>query len=162
MSTRRLIPAQLFRPLLGQKPWRVALGYGSFVTFEFGKKIKDGVGEYGAWHLWIYMCDWKLLKAGKVVADSEMPREQVANIVPQLQGRALRQVRISDDLLRTDFRFDGGVVLRCAAYADAKDDEEQWMLFIPGHKVLSNAGGALVLQKSDEPPHRVRAAPVLK
>ncbi len=163
MSTRNLMPAQLFRPLVGQKPWRVALGYGSFVTFEFGKKTKQRGVEHGIWHLWIYMCDWKLSKMGRTVADSEMSREEILHIVSQLEGRALREVRVSDDLRRTAFRFDGGLVLRCAAYDDAKEDEEQWMLFMPNRKVLLNISGALVLKRSDQPRiARVPATPALQ
>ncbi|MBA3237994.1 MAG: hypothetical protein H0T62_06540 [Parachlamydiaceae bacterium] len=55
--------------------WQVKKGHGSFLTFDMGEKIsgnkKDGTIFYsGSIHLWIYMCDWKVLSNGKEILQS--------------------------------------------------------------------------------------------
>jgi hypothetical protein len=39
--------------VVGLTAWGAALGYGSFVTIEFGKEVADRNGRPGEWHLWV-------------------------------------------------------------------------------------------------------------
>jgi hypothetical protein len=52
----------------GLKADNIKLGYGSFLTIDFGEpieiniKTKKGIEKFtrGEWHLWIYMCAWRI------------------------------------------------------------------------------------------------------
>ena len=157
MKHRRDQLEAIFRPLVGQKPWQVRLGYGSFVTMEFGKKTKDSWGVrgerisaiHGEWHLWLYQCDWKLTKHRKLVISSDDDRDSIAPALETLEGRTLECVHIYDDNFNTDFFFSGDLTLRSTGYSDEAPDEERWLLYMPGHKVLLNLPGMLVLKNSN-------------
>jgi hypothetical protein len=159
MKNRNDQLSAIFRPLIGQKPWQVRLGYGSFITMEFGKKIRDSWvlrGEQhsstrGEWHLWVYQCDWKLIQRRKPILSSDDSRADIAHVVEMLEGHALESVHVHGDDFNTDFEFRGGMSLRCTGYADEDQDDERWLLFMPGHKVLVNVPGMLVLQNSNQP-----------
>jgi len=148
----------IFRPLIGQKPWQVGLGYGSFLTMEFGKRTRDSWvtrGErfsavHGEWHLWLYQCDWKLMKHRKPVVSSDDKRDCIGPALAILKGRALESVHIYDNNFDTDFIFAGGFTLRSTGYSDEAPDEERWLLYMPHHKVLLNLPGMLVVKNSNE------------
>lgn len=151
----------MFRPLIGQKPWQVRLGWGSFITMEFGKRSRDSWmahGEqhsavHGQWHLWIYQCDWKLTKNRRLVVSSDDPRDRIRLALGTLEGRTLESVHLFGDDFHTDFLFRGGLRLRTTGYEDGREDEERWLLYTPDHKVLINLPGMLVVQNS-KPPAR--------
>jgi len=148
----------IFRPLIGQKPWQVRLGYGSFVTMEFGKRTRDSwmtrgkrvSAVHGEWHLWLYQCDWKLMKHRKPVVSSDDQRDCIGPAVEMLKGRTLESVHIYDNNFDTDFIFSGGLTLRSTGYSDEAPDDERWLLYMPHHKVLLNLPGMLVVKNSNE------------
>jgi hypothetical protein len=158
MKNRNDQLSAIFRPLIGQKPWQVRLGYGSFITMEFGKRTRDSwvtQGErrsavHGEWHLWIYQCEWKLVRNRKRIVSSEDARERLGPAVEILQGRSLESVCIHDNDFNTDFIFSGGLALRSNGYADEDPGEERWLLYMPHHKVLLNLPGMLVVKNSNE------------
>jgi hypothetical protein len=139
----------VFRPLIGQKPWNVRLGYGSFITMEFGKKARNSV--HGEWHLWVYMCDWTLVKNHKALGSAADAREHIEKVLQSLSGRALESVKVINDDFDTDFIFSGGVVLHTRGLKDEAEDVERWLLFMPKTKVLVNLPGMLLLQNSNQP-----------
>jgi len=158
MRNKRDQLSAIFRPLIGQRPWQVRLGYGSFITMEFGKKTRDtwvahgrrSSAVHGEWHLWIYQCDWKLTKHRRPIVSSEDERDRLAPVVETLKGRILESVRIYDDSFNTDFAFSGGLTLRTTGFSDEDPDEERWLLYMPQHKVLLNLPGMLVVKNSNE------------
>ena len=166
MKNRNDQLSAIFRPLIGRKPWQVRLGYGSFITMEFGKKTTDSwvtrgkrfSTVHGEWHLWIYQCDWKLTKSRKRVASSEDDRDRLGPAVEILQGRTLESVHIYDDSFDTDFLFSGGLTLRCTGYSDEDPDEERWLLYMPHHKVLLNLPGILVVRNANQEYRAPRTA----
>ena len=65
--------SSLIKPLEGNSARNVKLGHGSFITIDFGENraieisTKKGIIHRfrGEWHLWTYMCAWRLDKEGK-------------------------------------------------------------------------------------------------
>jgi hypothetical protein len=82
----------VFRRVYCLPGWRVSTGWGSFLTFEFGEphldirepsvskgNVSEKVRKHlarqhvsikGDWHLWIYCCDWTVLRRKKLIGKS--------------------------------------------------------------------------------------------
>lgn len=140
--------------LLGLPCWGVKRGCGSFLTLEFGEpslfvreptvttstseKVRRSLARrlvvvHGAWHLWIYCCDWRVESSGRTVGDSSTPK-RIDKAARELDGQRLLGVTLRPKGARTRFIFDFGAVLETRPY-DRRS--EQWMLFTPGNRVLS-------------------------
>jgi len=54
--------------LVGEICWRAGRGHGSFITFDFGRRLAHPQRERGEWHLWVYFGDWTLREGRRVLA----------------------------------------------------------------------------------------------
>lgn len=130
-------------PLLGQKPWRASLGHGSFITLDFGQKLPPirkfspsgkPLSDRGEWHLWIYMCAWRLENNGEVLACCEDPRPKMEAAVQFIQGVTLESVELMRPLWDTTFFFARGITLR--TFSIYSEECEHWQLFMSNGNVL--------------------------
>ncbi|HEY9639051.1 MAG TPA: hypothetical protein V6C57_01130 [Coleofasciculaceae cyanobacterium] len=137
----------IFAPLLGEKVWEPKLGHGSFITLEFGKalpskEVRGRTYTHGEWHLWIYMCVWRLEKGREVLATSEDSHSKIESAIQCLDGLALSSVELTSPNWETIFRFEQEIVIRTfSAYPNDEEDEAYWMLFTPSGNVLSVGSG---------------------
>ena len=138
--------------LRGKPAWGVKKGQGSFLTFEFGEPrlvIREPVAApstrslkvrrrlerrhvyvAGQWHLWVYMCEWKVLSGDRVVGDCTSTR-RINRAAKFLDGQALSDITLAKRGVRTTFRFDLGGILETRSH-DRRS--EQWLLYEPdGH-----------------------------
>ncbi len=148
-----------FAPIIGVKPWRARLGFGSFLTFDFGPKIRKANHLYGAWHLWIYQCEWTLSSQNKCIVHSESSRRDIERAVRTLESYPLTGIRFDPRSFQTIFAFGKKIELTCKRYSidlDIKHDE-LWMLFMPENKVLSVAPEKPILVESADLSSEVRA-----
>lgn len=155
----------IVRPLLGVPGWDAKIGYGSFLTIEFGDPVEIGRGRDGAplisgrWHLWIYGSAWRVETSEAVLGASEDSRDRMDAAATSLNGRSIVAVEVSPPSLETTFRFDGDHLLRVfPIYTGLTDDAlEHWMLFTPDHMVL-NVGPASTwnYHRSDAPTRPAR------
>ena len=159
---------QVFGRIYGKPCWGAKIGYGSFLTLEFGNphlevrppistritfpaKVRQNLAHrrvyvHGQWHLWIYCCDWEVLANGKHIGDSSTKRS-AQRAAAFLDGLKLIKCVISPKTGRTLFKFEAGTSLRTRPF-DA--DSEQWLLYEPSKKVLVvRAGGEYQYGRSD-------------
>lgn len=154
--------AELLEPVLGRPSWLVRLGYGTFITMEFGEpavRVSDPVltkihidgapGQArtrrstvgGQWHLWVYCCQWSLLLGGTQLADSESDDTTMHRALHVLDGQALTAVEIEPADGRTRFTFDLGCsLLTCPDPPGTGGDTEpavQWYLYLRSGPVLA-------------------------
>lgn len=127
----------LFQPLVGQKAWGAKIGWGSFVTIEFGSKRLKDHHYRGDWHLWLYQCDWTLKSKTHELANSESKRRLMQAAIENLNSLELEGLAFDPQKMWTEFIFEGGLRLRCQPYLDAEPNEERWMLFTPDKQVAS-------------------------
>lgn len=127
----------LFQPLLGQEAWGAKVGWGSFVTIEFGPKRLQHHRYHGHWHLWLYQCDWTLNSETHEMANSESRRELMQAAIDNLNKLELIDISFDQQKMATEFVFKGDLSLRCQPYPDAEPDEQCWMLFMPDKQVAS-------------------------
>lgn len=114
------------------------------------------VYPHGAWHLWIYCCDWLIFSGAERVACSEAPDEAIEAAVRGLDGQRLIGVEVDPAGGTSRFCFDLGDVLLTRPYGgwDGTPDE-QWLLYTPAGDVLTylQDGGYLWGPRSgSEPP----------
>ncbi len=136
MQLKRQIEA-LFRPLIGQKAWGASVGWGSFVTIEFGRKHLYHRHYHGDWHLWLYQCDWSLNSNGRCLANSESKKRVMQLAIDNLNGAELTDLSFDSQRTITELVFENHLHLRCKPYADATADEDYWLLFMPDRQVAS-------------------------
>lgn len=120
-------------PLCGQRPWKVELGHGSFVTLDFGeKRTRDG-NTRGEWHFWVYCCAWRLDEGENVVAGSGDDRAALAPKIAALTGRALQAIEVTAPAGQTVLRFEGDATLTLFPMATASED---YQVYFPDGEVL--------------------------
>ena len=97
--------------------WQVKKGIGSFLTFDLGEKIekkkRDATVFFsGSIHLWIYMCDWKILKKGKVVTQSSADEKEILESLYFFENRFIISIsRINENEIHFQFSQDATLVL---------------------------------------------------
>jgi hypothetical protein len=161
---------RVFRKIYGKPCWGVKQGYGSFLTFEFGRphlvvrepiaasksasiKVRRSLARRqvhprGQWHLWIYCCNWKVFFNGKRAGD-DSTNVRIRRAAKLLDGQKLMQFSISRRKLECVFQFDLGGTLITRPYEKSC---EQWLLYEPSGKVLVlRADGRYKYARSDEP-----------
>lgn len=149
----------VFQPLYGTPCWQVEQGYGSFLTFEFGqpslhiteprqytkrvtKKLervaaRRQVYVHGAWHLWIYLADWRIFQKDKELAYYESTRRVIKRATDELNGQQLTNVSIDTSLVSV-FEFDlGGRLEVYPNYIHYEKTSDLWLLFEPSHNVFT-------------------------
>lgn len=145
---------RVFRNIYGKPCWGVKQGYGSFLTFEFGKphlvvrepiaggkeasaKVRKSLARRlayprGQWHLWLYCCDWVVLARGRRVGDSSSD-VRIRRAAEFLNGQKLVRFSISPRKFQCVFEFDLGGAVITRPY---DKESEQWLLYEPSGKVL--------------------------
>ncbi|HYM79009.1 MAG TPA: hypothetical protein VE377_23750 [Candidatus Dormibacteraeota bacterium] len=155
MKLKKEIEA-LFRPLAGQKAWGAKVGWGSFVTIEFGSRRLQHHHYHGDWHLWLYQCAWTLKSETHEMANSESKRGLMQTAIDNLNDRAVMEISFDQQQMATEFVFKGNLRLRCQPYTDAQPDEQCWMLFTPEKQVASLVADGLRYEPASDTPNKVR------
>jgi hypothetical protein len=140
--------------LLGQEPWDVRLGEGSFLTMEFGRPEANPAGDivHGEWHLWLYMCMWRIETRDAVLAGSEDDSAATKKLLGDLPFGSVQAIDIVRPSLDLSIQFGSGVKLLTFSYTTR--GEEQWKLFTPENIVLTvYGGGRFHCDRKDEPRH---------
>ena len=130
---------QYFQPVLGTRPWKAKLGVGSFLTFEFGQRVKANGHVHGQWHLWVYLSNWKLFHGDRQLVDSDTDRKLIAISIRRLEGTNLTDIEFDSRTQTTTFLFDDfRLVVSPADYLNAPDERDHfWMFFVPNNEVLA-------------------------
>lgn len=129
------------------QPTRVKQGHGSFITFDFGRdvtrqvKTRNGIitSHFGEWHLWVYMCAWRIDKTKIPVVGCEATREKISCFLSELQKRRLKEVNILNQAFDAKLVFENNMELYLFSFYT--QDQEQWMLFTPEKKVFTAGPG---------------------
>lgn len=120
---------------------------------DFGKIYEEGMPvKYprGEWHLWVYMCFWRIQTAHEVILSAEDVRETIDQKVKCLEGKTLESIKLSGPALETEFLFETGLLLRL--FPIYTQNEKSWKLFTPNHMVLCiGPGHTWQYRRSDEP-----------
>ena len=147
---------EYFEPVLGTRPWKAKLGVGSFLTLDFGRRVKDHGHIHGEWHLWIYLSNWALLHRNRRLADSDSDRRVISVSVRRLEETSLTDLRFEHGQLKTTFVFgDFRLVVSPADYLDDADERDYyWLLFMPSKEVLRVGPNGIKVERS-ETPHYV-------
>ncbi len=139
MTDSKTAMQKLFRQIVGMKPTRVKLGFGSFITMDFGKDIPEEVKTrqgtqiryHGEWHLWVYQCAWQIDQNGMRLIHSESPKAAIESVLFNLTNRTFTSFSLLNDFFDAELKFED-MTLRLLHTKDG----EQWMLFTPENKTL--------------------------
>ena len=145
MNEGTVLAKNLFQKIVDIKPTRAKLGHGSFITIDFGRDISEQIKTrngpvtryFGEWHLWVYMCAWRIDKDKKPFVGSEDSREKIENSLSELAARDFKGIEILDNAFDAKLHFGSDMELHLFSFYT--EDETQWMLFTPENKVF-NAG----------------------
>ncbi len=141
----------VFKPLIGKPCWQVKQGYGSFLTFEFGeprlhiqepresskqtseklrkRRARRSIFIHGDWHLWIYLCNWRIFLENEELANGSSTRKIIKNALLEIDGQALTSITITKSYVCL-FEFDlGGKLEIIPNYDEYKKDSNLWLLY---------------------------------
>jgi hypothetical protein len=154
MKTVAIDIQEYFEPLLGHRPYRARLGVGSFLTFDFGRRIKQDGHFRGEWHLWIYQAQWHLLHGNRQLTDSDSERHTIEAAIRRLEnpGCELSKVTFEPQSSMTEFVFGQfRLAVSPADYLEDPDErDEQWLFFMPDNTVLTVGPGGINLGSADQ------------
>ena len=144
----------VFRGVYGKPAWQVRKGYGSGITFEFGKpklqvfkrvlrprrkaKIRYPTRlayVHGEWGLWIFCCHWEIRQGRRRIGRSDYSEKRIAHACSVLNGQILTAVIVNPRTLNTKFRFDLGGQLRTWPYKG--EAIEMWNLRCPSGRYFA-------------------------
>ena len=139
MKTSTIDLRRYFSPVFGTSPWRVKLGVGSFLTFEFGPRVRANHHIHGKWHLWIYLSNWKLSRRERPLVDSDSDRRGIEAAARRLEGLSFTDIKFQNRSRETAFLFgDFRLVVSPADYIENPDSRDYfWMFFMPDDEVLT-------------------------
>jgi hypothetical protein len=142
---------QHFQPVLGTRPWRVKPGVGSFLTFEFGPRIRAHGHVHGQWHLWIYLSNWTLFRGQRQLVDSDADRKLITISTRRLEEKPLTDIDFDPRTRKTTFLFDDfRLVVSPADYLDDGDErDDYWILFMPDNEVLAVGPAGMRVEQAD-------------
>jgi len=167
----------IFQPVYGKPCWQVEQGYGSFLTFEFGQpslhireprqasaqateKVRKNAARrqvyvHGDWHLWIYICDWRIVSHEQEMANHDSSRRVIKKATTELNGQLLKRVNVSD-LFACVFEFDlGGRLEIFPNYDEYEKTVDLWLLYEPSGNVFTlRADGQYHRDLGDTPPKK--------
>lgn len=134
-----------FEQIIGMKPTRVKLGFGSFITIDFGKDIPEEVKTrqgtqiryHGEWHLWVYQCAWQIDQNGTVLVHSESPKVAIESTLSILNDKTFTAFSLLNNFFDAELKFED-MTLRLLHTKEG----EQWMLFTPENKTLVAGPGS--------------------
>ena len=139
MTKKSELAVKLFTPLINQKVRTIQKGHGSFLTIGFGADIlihhTEEARTRPEWLLWVYMCFWSIMKATKILADSDDEREIIEEALKEIEGKKLLNVEVLSKTYDMKLAFEDGIVLSLFSN-NAEDDNVQWRLFTPDSQVL--------------------------
>lgn len=125
-----LIP-HILNKLIGQKVSVIEQTHGSFITIDFGtlteRKGKRRTYLVGQYHLWVYMCAWRIDKDDKPLVASSDSREKISDTIKIITGTTLTNYVLNSSL-DAQFSFDNNINL--TLFNTSTQDEEQWMLYL--------------------------------
>ena len=153
MSEQRMVLANALDRLVGQRSWGIKLGEGSFLTFEFGREMAaaQNLKSHGEWHLWLYMCQWRIETTEKALTGSADDRQSIESALNGSKFGIVRSAVAEAPLLDLTLNFDSGKRLRTFCASSAAE-EEQWKLFTPDGNILTIFGdGGFDYRRSDQP-----------
>jgi hypothetical protein len=144
---------QYFQHVLGTRPWRVKPGVGSFLTLEFGPKIRAHHHFHGKWHLWIYLSNWWLFHRDRQLVDSDADRKRVTIAIRRLEEETLSNVDFEPGTQKTTFCFnDFRLVVSPADYlGDTDKRDHYWLLFMPNNEVLTVGPSGIQVEHAETP-----------
>jgi len=126
--------------LVGKAPWDVRLGVGSFLTLEFGKHVVQA-GErrqHGEWHLWLYMCNWRLESPSGVLVGSSDERETIEKALNTMHWGSVSEAIVDEPALDLRLSFASGHRLK--TFSSESTGEDQWILYTPDGMAISVNG----------------------
>lgn len=144
---------QYFEPVLGTAPWRVKLGVGSFLTFDFGPRVKSDGHVHGQWHLWVYQSNWSLFHGERQLVDSDADRKVITISARRIEGESLTDIDFNARTAKTTFSFgDFRLVVSPADYLDDPDErDDYWIFFMPDNKTLAVGPSGIRLEQGGAP-----------
>jgi hypothetical protein len=111
---------------------------------DFGKMIdvkvatNKGIKSFqrGEWHLWVYMCAWRINKGYIPIIGSCDSRERIEKALKVLKDKRLIKYEILDKALDTKFYFEDDLSITLFDESVEDADSEHWMLYTPDRNVL--------------------------
>ena len=136
MIEGKKLAEKLFQAVIGQCP-RINLGHGSFITMNFGKDIPEKIktrhgieiSYFGEWHLWIYMCAWRIDLSGEPLIGSDDDREVVRYKLLDLNNKKLLEFSVLNSAFDALLKFESGYELKLFSYNVAEN--KQWLFYTP-------------------------------
>jgi hypothetical protein len=108
---------------------------------EFGKPEANQSGRiaHGEWHLWLYMCSWRIETQRKVLAGSEDDGTAIEAVLKEAHFDAIRVVSAATPSHDLAIEFNSGTKVFTFS-SSSSHDQEQWMLFVPDGNCLTIYG----------------------
>ncbi len=123
--------SEILNKLIGQRVSAINLGHGSFLTIDLGnlfeKQGKRHTYLVGQYHLWVYMCAWRIDKDNKPLVASSDSRDKIRDAIAIIAGATLTNYVLNSSL-DAQFSFNNNVTL--TLFNISTQDEEQWMLYV--------------------------------
>ncbi len=147
MKNGKKLIEELFQAVIGQCP-RIKLGYGSFLTLDFGKDIPEELitrkGKeiiyLGEWRLWVYMCAWRIDLLNEPFIGADDDRTIIESKLSDLNGKKIIEFSVLNPSFDALLKFESGYELKLFSFNVTEN--KQWMFYTPEEKVFVAGPGS--------------------
>lgn len=142
------VAQEQFEKIVSLKPTRIKLGVGSFITFDFGRdipqEIKTRNGKktiyFGEWHLWVYMCAWRIDLSERPFLASHDDRKVIEENLTALSDKNVLKISVLNNAFDLTVQFEDEYKLRL--FSVDTIDGDQWLFYTPNGKVFTAGPGS--------------------
>jgi hypothetical protein len=115
------------------------MDFGCDIPKEMKTRNGPQTRYFGEWHLWVYMCAWRIDKEKKPFAGSEDSKEKIEDSLSELATRILKKVEILNNAFDAKLTF--GEDMELYLFSSCTEDRKPWMLFTPENKTFTAGPG---------------------
>jgi hypothetical protein len=153
-STPQATAVHALESMVGRAAWAPTVGFGSFLTIDFGRVRKNSLGQdQGEFHFWVYGAAWQIKVGAETIANSSDSRETMMRAASTLKGAELSGYDFDTERFGLTLRFATGSDLLVTSLEDA--DMDDWLLYLDdGTVVIAGPGGLTRESASDSRPLR--------
>jgi RHS repeat-associated protein len=136
--------------LTGQRCWEASPGFDTDLFLYLGERLSTQGTSVGSWQVSTVDSDWRVMKAGKVVASSGDERDVIASKVGALEQRVVSTIDVAFPSLTLSIKFDDDTALVIGPHSGSqKLSELDWEVLAPKKSISVGPGREWRMEKSD-------------
>lgn len=116
---------------------------------EYMTRKGKEIAQFGEWHLWVYMCAWRIDYLDKPLIGADDDREKIAKSLVHLNNKRLEHFKVINLAYDAILKFESGYELKLFSFNVSEN--RQWLFYTPENMTfVAGPGSEWSYKNSDE------------